>query len=706
MSGLRLTPALQKILRNPVHTKSYYVLVRFSIVPACRTMPKKAEALSVQLHPPSRNSGARSGLSSPRSPRSPQDSPTSSLGMVNQAQRSADASGTHSENFVPYPPPPGTEFDSSPSDQSTFASLPPLPQSPRSSESNSESARPFFANYKASKSSSRLHPEETTIRQVSDGDVISSSASPSASSSQKSTVYGLRKSPGSYPDLPAANNQSASISTSRQEQGSGLDRGQMPKRPLGGPSKSDSMVQPDLKFPPASRKHKPRPFAHLLGRARSTRMDPPELVPKNHASSRLAESETAPSEIDTPTSVSGLRTAPLQHERDRSFRDMMSSTIRNRSADRQLLSHDSEDGSSTSKETGRHHLAFSTTHREGTSSNILSNLKSSSTKAADGLGKAGKGIFGKLTRSGSSGEREVPTDENYVCSVITLPLVEQTRMTRISKRLEHSKDKTEFWMPALPWRCIDYLNFKGCEEEGLYRIPGSGYKVKQWQKRFDTEYDIDLFDEPDLFDINIIGSMFKAWLRELPDEILPKSTQARIAEKCMGATEVPQMLKDELSMLPPFNYYLLFAITCHLSLLHSYVDQNKMDYRNLCICFQPCLKMDGFCFQFLVCDWKNCWQGCWTEKEALTEEYRILDGLGRDSEEIAVEERAISSSSSSKPPRSPDKEDRLRPAQQKPVDEKSDELSMSDTGTDSSPSSESRRLPELKPLMPLSPLGL
>lgn len=184
---------------------------------------------------------------------------------------------------------------------------------------------------------------------------------------------------------------------------------------------------------------------------------------------------------------------------------------------------------------------------------------------------------------------------------------------------------------------------KGTEEEGLYRVPGSGREVKHWQMRFDMgmleqpriedpaneycqERDINLFDEPDLYDINIIGSMFKAWLRDLPDEILPKSTQARIAEQCAGAKTTPQMLKDELSKLPPFNYYLLFAITCHISLLHSCSDSNKMDYRNLCICFQPCMKIEAFCFQFLVLDWRNCWQGCWTEKEYLNEELRVLRG--------------------------------------------------------------------------------
>ncbi|WEW60042.1 hypothetical protein PRK78_005526 [Emydomyces testavorans] len=209
-------------------------------------------------------------------------------------------------------------------------------------------------------------------------------------------------------------------------------------------------------------------------------------------------------------------------------------------------------------------------------------------------------------------------------------------------------------------RRISYLNFKGCEEEGLYRVPGSGKDIKHWQRRFDTELDINLFDEPELYDVNTIGSMFKAWLRGLPDEIFPKVTQAMIAEKCAGATKAPQLLKDELSKLPPFNYYLLFAITCHLSLLHSYVDKNKMDYRNLCICFQPCMKIDGFCFQFLVCDWKNCWQGCWTEKKHLETELEYERQLKEAALKKAKappappvsgtnEERAVSSSDSSQP---------------------------------------------------------
>lgn len=91
------------------------------------------------------------------------------------------------------------------------------------------------------------------------------------------------------------------------------------------------------------------------------------------------------------------------------------------------------------------------------SSSLFNNIKNTSSGAADRIGKAGKGFFGKIARSGSSHEREVIPDDNYVCSVINLPLVEQTRRTRMVKSLRNSKDKTEFWMPALPWRCIEYV---------------------------------------------------------------------------------------------------------------------------------------------------------------------------------------------------------------------------------------------------------
>ena len=47
------------------------------------------------------------------------------------------------------------------------------------------------------------------------------------------------------------------------------------------------------------------------------------------------------------------------------------------------------------------------------------------------------------------------SNDNWPFEALRLPLVEQVRKTRICKRLEDSRDKTEFWIPALPWRCIE-----------------------------------------------------------------------------------------------------------------------------------------------------------------------------------------------------------------------------------------------------------
>lgn len=174
-----------------------------------------------------------------------------------------------------------------------------------------------------------------------------------------------------------------------------------------------------------------------------------------------------------------------------------------------------------------------------------------------------------------------------------------------------------------------YLNLN-CESEGLYRIPGSGPQVKHWQRRFDEELDVDLLDEKELYDPNNIGSLLKLWLRQLTEKegIFPVHKQQELGqilyekdpEFSRQGKPVPQELKDTLSHLSPYNYYLLFAVTCHLSLLLSHHETNRMDLNNLNICIGPCLKLERWLFNWLVGDWRHCWQGCFTEKQYLNAE--------------------------------------------------------------------------------------
>lgn len=129
---------------------------------------------------------------------------------------------------------------------------------------------------------------------------------------------------------------------------------------------------------------------------------------------------------------------------------------RTRSADRHVGSRNAEQISVTSS-----------SYNESKGPGLMSSIGSGARKMGERMDNARKGMFGKLGRSSSNHETQSPaTNEPYVYKIIHTPLVEQTRLTRISTRLEQSRDKTEFWMPALPWRCIEYVSTYGSMYRG------------------------------------------------------------------------------------------------------------------------------------------------------------------------------------------------------------------------------------------------
>ena len=225
-----------------------------------------------------------------------------------------------------------------------------------------------------------------------------------------------------------------------------------------------------------TKKGKQKPFG-LLTRTKSIR-DKEATSPIEAHDPMPALVNQSSAEGDPPP----LKTAPVAH--DRSFRDMMDSSVRNRSEDRLPTREGPVSRDHYRGRDPRESKGLSASAREnGGGSTFLSGLKNSSTRAA---GMFGRTLFGKGHRSAGIYDGHMPPDDDhYQLKVLNLPLAVQARKTRISKRLEDSRDKTEFWMPAFPWRAIDYLNYKGCEVEGLYRVPGSGPQIKRWQRRFD-----------------------------------------------------------------------------------------------------------------------------------------------------------------------------------------------------------------------------
>ena len=206
------------------------------------------------------------------------------------------------------------------------------------------------------------------------------------------------------------------------------------------------------------------------------------------------------------------------------------------------------------------------------------------------------------------------------------------------------------------------------------------------------------------------------WLRELPDEIFPKEAQNRIAKAAGHEPEptqsVIEAVQDELSKLPPYNYFLLFALTCHLSLILKNCEQNKMTMSNLTICILPCMKMDATCFKLLVKHWEFCWdtlpeddrkkifpnkkrfQGCASEDLWLSKEKDWREGEEadlRDPGPLGMRKRSVAQSERSAHERNLSSNSDSRPATAAAANECNN--SGSKNGNGSGSSSRERQLP-------------
>lgn len=192
----------------------------------------------------------------------------------------------------------------------------------------------------------------------------------------------------------------------------------------------------DPRYPGERRSHK----KSFLGRTRSNKPD--DLSTSRHRA-RIERTHRTPGSSDIYGQSANPQTAPLQQEPG--FRSAMAPSrnpARNRSADRTAIESDEEAHKGSKHPTGQGPNFFS--------------------RATDGIAKSGKGFFNKIARSGSGTVQDplvalALNADNYVFQAIEKPLVEQTRLTRIKKTLSGAGDKTEYWMPALAYRCIEYV---------------------------------------------------------------------------------------------------------------------------------------------------------------------------------------------------------------------------------------------------------
>jgi hypothetical protein len=101
------------------------------------------------------------------------------------------------------------------------------------------------------------------------------------------------------------------------------------------------------------------------------------------------------------------------------------------------------------------------------------------------------------------------------------PPARQVFGVALEQAIEQAQVQPGYELPAVVYRCIEYLNFhKAKLEEGIYRLNGSAAVIKGLKERFNQEGDVVLLEEEGYYDIHAIAGLLKLFLRDLPASIL------------------------------------------------------------------------------------------------------------------------------------------------------------------------------------------
>ncbi|KAI0097742.1 rho GTPase activator Rga [Nemania sp. FL0031] len=147
-------------------------------------------------------------------------------------------------------------------------------------------------------------------------------------------------------------------------------------------------------------------------------------------------------------------------------------------------------------------------------------------------------------------------------------------------------------IPSVVTRCIEEVELRGMEMEGIYRKTGGNSQVKSIQEGFDKNENYDISD-PDM-DITAVTSVLKQYFRKLPtplltydiyDRILETNTLASDSEKC-------DHLQNVFNQLPRQHKDCLEFLMFHLSRVASRESENLMTPRNLAVVFAPTIMRD------------------------------------------------------------------------------------------------------------------
>ncbi|KAK2461694.1 hypothetical protein APHAL10511_006157 [Amanita phalloides] len=142
-------------------------------------------------------------------------------------------------------------------------------------------------------------------------------------------------------------------------------------------------------------------------------------------------------------------------------------------------------------------------------------------------------------------------------------------------------------VPKIVRICIQEIDLRGLECEGIYRVSGRHAIVQALQHDIEKDESEFVFDHQK-DDIYAVASLFKLYLRELSEPVFRFSLHDRIQHsEDLNEHKANHfaLLRAKMRRLPPVHFAVLKALIVHLARVVAFSDKNKMDAKNLAIVF-------------------------------------------------------------------------------------------------------------------------
>ncbi|KAL8983899.1 MAG: hypothetical protein Q9205_001984 [Flavoplaca limonia] len=190
----------------------------------------------------------------------------------------------------------------------------------------------------------------------------------------------------------------------------------------------------------------------------------------------------------------------------------------------------------------------------------------------------------------------------------SVPALNQTMgIPLFGSELQHRADYEASDVPSIVMRCIQEVEVRGMEIEGIYRKSGGNSQIQQIKEGFERSNDYDVSD-PDL-DINAVTSTLKQYFRKLPTPLITYDVYDRLLNSIPplpasypGAPPQPNpnhnldpeqrehrisLMRQAIGGLPAIHRTCLEVLVFHLARVVEHEKSNLMTSLNVAVVFAP-----------------------------------------------------------------------------------------------------------------------